>query len=151
YRYEGDDMATWFVAEVKKQIADLQRRGQGVAAFIVDSAFSSDGIFPFPVSLLAPVADAVREAGGLFIADEVQSGFGRLGASLWGYHRHGVRPDIVTMGKPMGNGYPVAGLAVDPNVIEEFGHAMRYFNTFGGNAVAIAAARATLGVIRDES
>ncbi|HUH39935.1 MAG TPA: aminotransferase class III-fold pyridoxal phosphate-dependent enzyme, partial [Castellaniella sp.] len=80
----------------------------------------------------------------------VQAGFGRLGDSLWGYQRHGIDPDIVTMGKPMGNGFPVAGVAVTPELAAGFGQDMRYFNTFGGNTVAIAAAQATLDVIRDE-
>jgi 4-aminobutyrate aminotransferase-like enzyme len=92
----------------------------------------------------------VHAAGGLFIADEVQSGFGRSGERMWGYQRHGIDPDIVTMGKPMGNGYPVAGIAVVPDVVAGFGRDMRYFNTFGGNTVAMAAAQATLDVIRDE-
>lgn len=92
----------------------------------------------------------MRRAGGLFIADEVQSGFGRSGSRLWGYQRHGVEPDIVTMGKPMGNGFPVAGVALRPEVISSFGKDTRYFNTFGGNTVAVAAARAVFDVIRDE-
>src|SRR5690606_17903996 len=79
------------------------------------------------------------------------SGFGRLGDTLWGYQRHGVHPDIVTMGKPMGNGFPVAGVAVSPQAVARFGHDMRYFNTFGGNTVAVAAAQATYDVIRDEN
>jgi 4-aminobutyrate aminotransferase-like enzyme len=133
--------------EVALQIQDLERRGDGIAAFIVDSVFSSDGLFVNPTDLLAPVAEVVRKAGGLFIADEVQSGFGRTCAQLWGYSRHGVDPDIVTMGKPMGNGYPVAGAVFRSEVIEDFGRNMRYFNTFGGNTVAIAAARATLDTI----
>jgi 4-aminobutyrate aminotransferase-like enzyme len=136
--------------EVGAAIRDLERHGNGLAAFIVDSAFSSDGIYTDPTDLLGPVADTVREAGGLFIADEVQCGFGRLGDSLWGYERHAVDPDIVTLGKPMGNGFPVAGLAVRREVIADFGHDVRYFNTFGGNTVAVAAAQATLDVIRDE-
>ena len=76
---------------------------------------------------------AVRAAGGVFIADEVQRGFGRLGDGLWGFARHGVEPDIVTLGKPMGNGFPVAGLAVPARRLADFGHDVRYFNTFGGN------------------
>lgn len=86
----------------------------------------------------------------MFVADEVQSGFARTGEQFWGYQRHGVSPDIVTMGKPMGNGYPVAGIAVAPEVVERFGNDMRYFNTFGGNTVAIAAAQATLDAIHEE-
>ncbi|WP_366658225.1 aspartate aminotransferase family protein [Fodinicurvata sp. EGI_FJ10296] len=150
YRVDSNDIGGWMAGHVAAQIEDLQRRGDGLAAFIVDSAFSSDGVFSDPTTVLGPVAEVVRKAGGLFIADEVQSGFGRMGSDFWGYQRHGVDPDIVTMGKPMGNGYPVAGVAVAPEVVETFGHDMRYFNTFGGNSVAMAAAQATLDVIRDE-
>lgn len=150
YRLPADQLGQLMAADVARQIADLQRHGDGLAAFIVDSMFSSDGVYGHPTSLLAPVAEVVRNAGGLFIADEVQSGFGRTGDRLWGYQRHGIDPDIVTMGKPMGNGFPVAGIAVASNVVKGFGGDMRYFNTFGGNTVAIAAAQATLDVIRDE-
>jgi len=150
YRLPEEGLGQWMAEQVKQQIQDLERHGGGLAAFIVDSAFSSDGVYTHPTDLLAPVAEVVRAAGGLFIADEVQSGFARLGDSLWGYQRHGVEPDIVTMGKPMGNGFPVAGIAVRSEVVAGFGRAMRYFNTFGGNSVAMAAAQATLDVIRDE-
>jgi 4-aminobutyrate aminotransferase-like enzyme len=84
------------------------------------------------------------------VADEVQSGFARSGERMWGYQRHGLDPDIVTMGKPMGNGYPVAGVLAVPEVVAGFGRDTRYFNTFGGNTVAMAAAQVTLDVIRDE-
>lgn len=137
-------------ADVARQIADLERHGGGLAAFIADSVFSSDGLYTDPTDVLAPVAAVVRKAGGLFIADEVQSGFGRTGTHLWGHARHKVEPDIVTLGKPMGNGYPVAGLVLRPELVAEFGASMRYFNTFGGNSVAIAAAQAVLDTIRDE-
>jgi 4-aminobutyrate aminotransferase-like enzyme len=150
YRVERAKLGSSLVDQVKAQIADLERRGEGVAAFIADSLFSSDGIYSEPTDFLAPIADVVRAAGGLFIADEVQSGFGRSGATLWGYQRHGVEPDIVTLGKPMGNGFPVAGVALKPEVIARFGQDTRYFNTFGGNTVAVAAAQATFDVIRDE-
>ncbi len=93
----------------------------------------------------------MREAGGLYIADEVQSGFGRTGSHLWGYQRHdGLVPDIVTMGKPMGNGLPIAGLVARESVLAEFGRRARYFNTFGGNPVCVAAASAVLDVLADE-
>jgi 4-aminobutyrate aminotransferase-like enzyme len=151
YRLDPAAMGAWMAERVAEQIADLERRGEGVAAFIADSLFSSDGIHAEPRTLLAPVAEVVRRAGGLFVADEVQSGFGRSGESFWGYARHGIEPDIVTMGKPMGNGYPVAGVAVSPEVVSRFGSDMRYFNTFGGNSVAVAAAQATLDVIRNEN
>lgn len=150
YRLDQAALAQFFVKQVERQIDDLERHGEGVAAFIADSLFSSDGIFSEPTNFLAPVAEVVRKAGGIFVADEVQSGFGRSGDRFWGYQRHGVVPDIVTMGKPMGNGFPVAGIAIAPTVIAKFGHDTRYFNTFGGNTVAMAAAQATLDVIRDE-
>lgn len=150
YRLSHEGLGRWLADHTVRQIEDLERRGEGLAAFVVDSLFSSDGIYAEPRSLLRPVADVVRRAGGLFVADEVQSGFGRSGERLWGYQRHGLDPDIVTMGKPMGNGYPVAGVAVLDEVVERFGHDMRYFNTFGGNTVAVAAARATFSVIEDE-
>jgi 4-aminobutyrate aminotransferase-like enzyme len=150
YRVETRDMAAFMARKVEEQIADLERHGQGIAAFIADSLFSSDGVISDPAPVLAAVADVVRKAGGVMIADEVQSGFGRSGSHLWGYQRHGFVPDIVTLGKPMGNGYPVAGLVARADVLARFGADMRYFNTFGGNTVAIAAAQATLNVIRDE-
>jgi 4-aminobutyrate aminotransferase-like enzyme len=94
--------------------------------------------------------DAIHEAGGLFIADEVQPGFGRTGETMWGFERHGVSPDMVTIGKPMGIGYPMAGIVLRPEVIAEFGPRARYFNTFGGNPVAAAAGKAVLDTIRIE-
>jgi 4-aminobutyrate aminotransferase-like enzyme len=125
---------------------------QGIkpALLIVDTIFSSDGVYPGPEGFLAPAAAAIRKAGGLFLADEVQPGFGRTGSHMWGFQRHGVIPDMVSMGKPMGNGYPLAGLVLRPEVIAEFGQKARYFNTFGGNAVAAAVGLAVLDVIRDE-
>jgi 4-aminobutyrate aminotransferase-like enzyme len=120
------------------------------ALLIVDTIFSSDGVYPAPAGLLAPAAAAIRAKGGFFLADEVQPGFGRTGSHFWGFQRHGVVPDMVSMGKPMGNGYPMAGLVLKPDTIAEFGASARYFNTFGGNAVAAAVGLAVLDVIRDE-
>ena len=150
YRTDPARLGELMARDVAEKIADLERHGEGLAAFMVDSMFSSDGVYGHPTDLLAPVAEVVRKAGALFIADEVQSGFGRTGDKLWGYQRHGIDPDIVTMGKPMGNGFPVAGIAVIHEAVASFGNDLRYFNTFGGNSVAIAAAQATLDVIRDE-
>jgi 4-aminobutyrate aminotransferase-like enzyme len=139
-----------FAAHVAAAIADLRKHGIGLAAFLADSLFSSDGVIPGPAGFLRPVQDLVHEAGGLYIADEVQSGFGRTGSHFWGYQRHDLTPDIVTMGKPMGNGLPIAGLAARREILEDFGRKVRYFNTFGGNPVCIAAAAAVLDVIEDE-
>ncbi len=150
YRVPLHEIGQRMAQDVAEQIKDLERRGEGLAAFIVDSLFSSDGVYADPAGLLAPVAEVVRQAGGLFVADEVQSGFGRSGDRFWGYQRHGIQPDIVTMGKPMGNGFPVAATLVAPEIVTGFGRDMRYFNTFGGNSVAIAAAQATLDVMQSE-
>jgi 4-aminobutyrate aminotransferase-like enzyme len=150
YRRDPARLGAQMAAEVKAQIEDLERHGDGIACFIADSLFSSDGIYAHPTDLLGPVAEVVRAHGGVMIADEVQSGFARSGEAMWGYQRHGLDPDIVTMGKPMGNGFPVAALAIRHDIIADFGAKTRYFNTFGGNTVAVAAARAVLDTIRDE-
>lgn len=148
--YREADVAGAFTASVEAAIADLTRHGIRPALFICDGIFASDGVFDGPAGFLQGAVAAIRAAGGLYIADEVQSGFGRTGDAMWGFQRHGVTPDIVTMGKPMGNGYPVAGVALRPEVVAEFGRKARYFNTFGGNAVAVAAATAVLDVIEGE-
>jgi len=139
-----------FARDVQAAIDDLVRHGIQPAALLVDTIFSSDGVFADPAGFLQPAVAAIHAAGGLFIADEVQPGFGRTGNAMWGFQRHGVLPDMVSMGKPMGNGYPVAGLVLQPRVIEAFGTRARYFNTFGGNAVAAATAMAVLEVIEGE-
>ncbi|MEJ5081162.1 MULTISPECIES: aspartate aminotransferase family protein [unclassified Ochrobactrum] len=139
-----------FENEVRIAIADMQRHGIRPAGLLVDTIFSSDGVFAEPTGFLKGAVDAIREAGGLFIADEVQAGFGRLGSHMWGFQRHGIVPDLVTMGKPMGNGYPIAGVVAREAVLERFAREARYFNTFGGNPVACAAASAVLDILRDE-
>jgi 4-aminobutyrate aminotransferase-like enzyme len=149
YRIPAADLAARFAADVIAAIEDLGASGAGVSALIVDTIFSSDGIYPDP-SVLAPAVAAVRAAGGVFIADEVQPGFGRTGEAMWGFLRHGVVPDLVTTGKPMGNGLPIAAMAARSEVLEAFARGVPYFNTFGGNPVTMAAAAAVLDVIEDE-
>ena len=139
-----------FPAAVTWAITDLERHGQQLAAFLADSLFSSDGILPDPAGYLAPITEIVHQAGGLYIADEVQSGFARTGSHMWGYQRHGLIPDIVTMGKPMGNGLPIAGLIARHDILDDFGRKTRYFNTFGGNPVSIAAATAVLDILETD-
>jgi 4-aminobutyrate aminotransferase-like enzyme len=137
-----------FAADVASAFADLARHGIRPAALLVDTIFSSDGVIPG--RFLAPALQATHAAGALFIADEVQPGFGRTGAQWWGFQAHGITPDLVTMGKPMGNGYPVAALVARPEILAPFGEKARYFNTFGGNAVACATAMAVIDVIETE-
>ncbi len=149
YRGPGDVGAA-FAREVERGVAELRAAGVAPAALLVDTAFTSDGNFVSPTGFLAPAAAAIRAAGGLFIADEVQPGFGRTGEAFWGFARHDLVPDLVTMGKPMGNGHPIAAVAARPALVSAFAEQGRYFNTFGGNPVSIAAASAVLDVLRDE-
>jgi 4-aminobutyrate aminotransferase-like enzyme/aminoglycoside phosphotransferase (APT) family kinase protein len=131
-------------------IADLEAKGYGVAAAMIDSAFMTNGILDAPAGYLQGVVDRVRAAGGLFIADEVQSGFGRMGTNFWGHRHHGVTPDFITIGKPAGNGHPVGAVITRPEILSHFLKAGPFFSTFGGNNVACAAGIAVLDVIRDE-
>ena len=140
--------------EVTAAIATLTDRGHGVAALVLDTIFASDGLWPLGANEdldrgIARAVDAVRAAGGLVVADEVQAGFGRVGESLWGF-RGRFTPDVVTLGKPMGNGYPVAGVVAPQETFEAFSDKGRYFNTFGGTQAAMAAAHATWNVLHDE-
>lgn len=147
----GPNVAERFKRDVEKAIADLLRHGIKPAMMIVDSIFTSDGILPEEPGFLKGAVEAIHEAGGIFVADEVQPGFGRTGENMWGFQRHGIDPDIVTLGKPMGNGQPIAGLLTRHDVVEKFGENSRYFNTFAGNAVSCAAAVAVLKVIKRDS
>lgn len=144
------DVAAVFASNLQAAIDDLEANGIGFAAIIVDTIFSSDGIFSDPPGFLQAAVEVAHRAGGLFIADEVQPGFGRTGGGLWGFSRHGILPDIVTMGKPMGNGFPMAGVVTRPDLLSQFCEETGYFNTFGGNPVAAAAGSAVLDVIERE-
>jgi 4-aminobutyrate aminotransferase-like enzyme len=145
------DRAAAFGEHVSRCIERMRAGGVQLAALLVDTIFASDGVVADPRGLLTDAVRHVHAAGGIFIADEVQAGFGRLGEAMWGFQRHDVVPDLVTMGKPMGNGHPVAAVAARPVVLEKFSAGRRYFNTYGGNSVSCAAALAVLQVIRDES
>lgn len=147
---DAHDVGTRFASDVAAAIADMRAHGIRPAALLVDTIFSSDGVRSHPPGFLRGAAQIIRDAGGVFIADEVQPGFGRTGEHMWGFQRHGLVPDMVTIGKPMGNGHPVAGMIARPGVLREFGQAMRYFNTFGGNPVSAAAGLAVLRVIERE-
>jgi 4-aminobutyrate aminotransferase-like enzyme len=147
----GPEGAAKFADRVRQCIDVMRAANVRPAALLVDTIFSSDGVVSHPTGFLAEAAAHVRAAGGLFIADEVQPGFGRTGDHMWGFARHGVVPDIVTMGKPMGNGHPVSALAARPELLEAFARHTRYFNTFGGNSVSCAVALAVLNVIEKEN
>ncbi|WP_206078457.1 aspartate aminotransferase family protein [Poseidonocella sp. HB161398] len=137
-------------AAAEAAVDSLAAEGIRPAAILFDTVFASDGLHPGTPGIYAGAVEAVRRAGGLFIADEVQSGLGRPGGSMWAFERHGLVPDIVTMGKPLGGGHPLAAMAARPDLLERFGRETRYFNTFGGNPVSAAVGLAVLDVIRDE-
>ena len=122
----------------------------GVAATFLDGSLMSDGIYTPSAFDLQLLVERTHAAGGLYVADEVQAGHGRLGPELWSFAQHGISPDVVTLGKPMGNGYPVAAVVTRRELAERFPYAGRTFSTFGGNPVAASAALAVLDVIRDE-
>lgn len=151
YRTRPEEVGPRFAADVRKAIAAMKRKKIPLAGLVADSIFSSDGIYPGEPGFMAETIASVRKAGGVFIADEVQPGFARTGEKMWGFQRHGLVPDMVAMGKPMGNGYPIGGVAVKPDLLETFGSTSGYFNTFGGNPVAAAAGLAVLETIEAEN
>jgi 4-aminobutyrate aminotransferase-like enzyme len=151
YRTSPKDVGPLFAANVKKAISAMKRKKIRFAGLVADSIFSSDGIYPGEPGFMAEAIAEVRKAGGVFIADEVQPGFARTGEKMWGFERHGLVPDMVAMGKPMGNGYPIGGVAVKPDLLQTFGSTTGYFNTFGGNPVAAAAGLAVLETIEAET
>lgn len=144
------DVALHFEQSVSTAIRELESSGVGFCALMVDSIFSSDGIFSDPAGFLQIAVQKVQQANGLFIADEVQPGFARTGDAMWGFMRHQVIPDIVTLGKPMGNGFPMGGVVTRPELLQNFCEETGYFNTFAGSPVAAAAGSAVLKVIKEE-
>ena len=145
-----EELAHHFAAQVDQAVKSLQADGIRVAALLIDTLFANEGL-PQPVpGYVAKAVEIVRAAGGLFICDEVQAGFGRTGDAMWGHQLSGVVPDIVTLGKPMGNGHPIAGVVAPIDLVDSFGLAATYFNTFGGNPVSAAAGMAVLDVLADE-
>ncbi|MDV4144771.1 aspartate aminotransferase family protein [Shimia sp. FJ5] len=146
-----EGQAEAFARGVEAAIAELEESGHGVAAMILCPYFANEGFPTLERGFLDRAIEAVRKAGGIIIADEVQPGFGRIGSHWWGHDRLGFAPDIVTLGKPMANGHPVAAVVTRPEILGAFQEAFKYFNTFGGNPVSAAAAMAVLQVIEDEA
>jgi 4-aminobutyrate aminotransferase-like enzyme len=137
-------------AEMTGAVGRLAERERRPAAHFLDSTFTADGIFVPPAAVVRELVAVARAAGALLIADEVQCGFGRTGDGLWGFSAWGITPDIVTLGKPMGNGHPVAAVVARAEIVDRFAAQTTWFSTFGGNPVACAAALAVLDVIEDE-
>jgi 4-aminobutyrate aminotransferase-like enzyme len=149
--YRGDEAGEQYAAHIDTAIDELRNRGVVPAAFVVDTIISSAGVVSPPPGYLKRAAEKIRAAGGVFVADEVQPGFGRTGKNFWGYEADDFVPDIVTMGKPMGNGHPLSAVITRGDIIEPFSKQGSYFNTFGGNPVSCAAGLAVLDVIENEN
>ncbi len=147
YRSSDPDCGARYAQEVGRAIDALEGRPAG---FLFESILSCGGQIVLPDGFLPDAFERVRAAGGVCIADEVQVGFGRAGSSFWAFEDHGVVPDIVTMGKPIGNGHPLAAVVTTPEIADSFDNGMEYFNTFGGNPVSCRIGLAVLDVIEEE-
>jgi 4-aminobutyrate aminotransferase-like enzyme len=144
-------LAQAYADAIQARIDEFEAEGIGLAGLLICPDFANEGLLNAPEGFLSEALRRVRAAGGLFIADEVQGGFGRTGRHWWSHQAYGEVPDIVTMGKPMGNGHPIAGVVARADLIERFGEWAMYFNTFGGNPVSCAAALAVLDVLEQEN
>ena len=146
---DDEALATQYADDVKRAIDEFASAGVRFAGLLFCTAFSSEGLPTVPAGFMTKALAHVHAAGGYFIADEVQGGFGRMG-HMWGHQKLQVIPDIVTLGKPMGNGHPLAGVITRPDLLNAFTARNMYFNTFGGNPVSAAVGNAVLDVIEDE-
>jgi 4-aminobutyrate aminotransferase-like enzyme len=150
FKRDDPDAGAKYAAQVAEIIAEQRRLGRGIAGFIAETCPSVGGQIMLPDGYLAAVYAYVRDAGGVCIADEVQTGLGRIGTHLWAFEAHGVVPDIVVMGKPLGNGHPLAAVVTTPAVAASFDNGMEFFSTFGGNTVSCAVGLAVLDVLDAE-
>jgi 4-aminobutyrate aminotransferase-like enzyme/Ser/Thr protein kinase RdoA (MazF antagonist) len=150
FRYGTPDIGRRYGAKIDGAIAALAGRGQGAAAWLCDVIFDSNGTILPPPGYLDYTARAIRAAGGLYIADEVQSGFYRTGDEMWGFRYAEAVPDIVTLGKPIGDGHPIGAVITTPAIAAKFAQKFSYFNTFGGNPVSAAVGMAVLDVLERE-
>lgn len=149
-KYRGKNTGEKYAEEIQKQIEKIHEKGRGVGAFIIEPIISCGGQIELPEGFLSKAYDYVRNAGGLCISDEVQTGCGRMGKTFWGFQLHNVVPDIVTIGKPLGNGHPIAAVVCTQEVADKFANGMEYFNTFGGNPVSCAIGTEVIRTVKRE-
>ncbi len=149
-RYGDADAGRGYADSVAAVVREMAAVGRRPAAFFSEGILGTGGMLTLPEGYLSHAYAHVRIAGGVCIADEVQIGFARVGSHMWAFETHGVVPDIVTMGKPIGNGHPMAAVVTRPEIAAAFANGMEYFSTFGGNPVSAAIGLAVLDVIRDE-
>lgn len=150
YRQGEGDLGLKYAGLVAGGITELESRGHALGAFMVDTIWDSNGALIAPQDYLKRTFEMVHDSGGLVIADEVQAGYCRTGENWWGFEKYDVIPDIVTMGKPMGDGHPLAAVVTTPEIAAKFADHYGYFNTFGGNPVSTAVGLAVLDVIENE-
>lgn len=150
YKANHPDAGKKYAEEVGKAVEDIRKKGKQPAAFMCESLMGVAGQVLLPDNYLKEAFNHVRKAGGVCIADEVQVGFGRVGTHMWGFQTQDVVPDIITLGKPIGNGHPLAAVVTTPEIAASFANGMEYFNTFGGNPVSCAVGLAVLDVVADE-
>lgn len=150
YKYGDAEAGEKYAADVQRIIENLKKENKAPAVFICETLLGVGGQIPLPENYLKTVYEYVRAAGGVCIADEVQVGFGRIGDHFWGFELQNVVPDIVVLGKPIGNGHPLAAVIVTEEIAEAFNNGLEYFNTFGGNPVSMATGLAVLDVIQEE-
>jgi len=150
YRRDDNEAGAKYARHVEEILTRTKAEGRGLAAYIVETLPSVGGQIVFPPGYLAAVYSHVRAAGGVCIADEVQVGFGRLGTHFWGFETQNVVPDIVVLGKPIGNAFPLAAVITKREIADSFNNGMEFFSTFGGNPVACAAGLAVLDVLEEE-
>lgn len=150
FQYEDEYAGEKYAEDVRKVLKELHEKGTGIAAFICETLLGVGGQIPLPQNYLKEVYAIVRKYGGVCIADEVQVGFGRVGETFWGFELQDVEPDIVVMGKPIGNGHPLAAVVVTKEIADAFNNGMEYFNTFGGNPVSMVTGLSVLKVIKEE-
>ncbi|MFW9844757.1 MAG: aminotransferase class III-fold pyridoxal phosphate-dependent enzyme, partial [Candidatus Thorarchaeota archaeon] len=151
YKHTDSDAGKKYAEDVGRAIQDIERQGKGICAFICEPLMGCGGQIIFPDGYLKQSFKLVRAAGGVCIADEVQIGFGRVGTHFWGFETQGVIPDIVTMGKPIGNGHPIGAVVTTPEIAESFNTGMEFFSTTGGNTVSCAVGMAVLDVIENKN
>jgi len=148
--FRGGNTALPYASFISEKIAHIRSKKRKLAGFICESIVSCGGQIELPRDYLAIAYDLVHKAGGICIADEVQTSCGRVGSAFWGFQLHGVIPDIVTIGKPIGNGHPLAAVVCTKEVADAFANGMEYFNTFGGNPVSCAIGTEVLRVVKEE-
>ena len=155
YRMNGsksiNEYSQNFAIEIEEKIIEFKEEGIGFAGIIICPYFANEGFPDLPNGWLKPAERIIKKYNGMIIADEVQPGFGRLGSNMWSHQTIGLKPDIVTIGKPMANGHPVGALITNYDIMSEFRNNYRYFNTFGGNPVSCAASLSVLEILKEEN